>query len=93
MRQTGVVTLHVEYAGGSIQYCILFIFGLFYEYSNLEYIRIHIISRVNQAEYGIHIRVVAPQEYVNIYSTRRVVTCPVGLCKILLYFKVLVNES
>jgi len=28
---------------------------------------------VNQAEYGIHIRVVAPQKYVNIYSTRRAV--------------------
>jgi len=27
--------------------------------------------RVNQAEYGIHILVVAPQEYVNIDSTRR----------------------
>ena len=26
---------------------------------------------VNQAECGIHIRVVAPQEYVNIYSARR----------------------
>jgi len=25
-----------------------------------------------QAEYGIHIRVIAPQEYVNLYSTRRV---------------------
>ena len=29
---------------------------------------------MNQAEYGIHIRVVAPQEYVNIYSTRRMPT-------------------
>jgi len=28
---------------------------------------------VNHAEYGIHIRVVAPQEYVNLYSTRRCV--------------------
>jgi len=25
----------------------------------------------NQAEYVIHILVIAPQEYVNIYSTRR----------------------
>jgi len=28
--------------------------------------------RVNQAEYSIPILLVAPQEYVNIYSTRRV---------------------
>ena len=71
------MTLHVEYAGRRIKYGILFIFGLFYEYSNLEYVRIHVISRVNQAEYGTHIRVVAPQKYVNIYSTRRPVTPPV----------------
>ena len=62
--------LHVEYAGGRIKYGILFIFGLFYEYSALEYVCIHVISMVNQAEYGLHIRVVVPQEYVNIYSTR-----------------------
>ena len=29
---------------------------------------------VNQAEYVIHVRVVAPQEYVSIYSTRRIGT-------------------
>jgi len=40
---------------------------------HLEYVRIHVIYRVDQAEYGIHIRVVAPQEYVNIYSTHRAV--------------------
>ena len=45
---------------------------MFYEYIHLEYVRIHVIYRVNQAEYVIRIRVVAPQEYVNIYSTRRV---------------------
>jgi len=39
---------------------------------HLEYARIHAICRVNQAEYGIRVRVVAPQEYVNLYSTRRV---------------------
>jgi len=61
-----------------MQYGILFIFGLCYEYGNLEYVRIHVISRVNQAEYGIHIRVIAPQEYVNIYSMRRTTT----LCKV-----------
>jgi len=37
------------------------------------YLRIYVIYRVNQAEYGIHILLVALQEYVNIYSTRRMV--------------------
>jgi len=41
---------------------------------HLEYVRIHTIYRVYQAECVIHILVVAPQEYVNIYSTRRVGT-------------------
>ena len=45
-----------------------------HEYIQLEYVRIHVINRVNQAENGIHIRVVAPQEYVNIYSTRKIDT-------------------
>jgi hypothetical protein len=31
----------------------------------------HGIYRVNQAEYVVRIRVAAPQEYVNAYSTRR----------------------
>ena len=44
----------------------------FCEYIHLEYVRIHIIYRVNQAEYVIHTIAVAPQEYVNIYSTRRI---------------------
>jgi len=43
----------------------------FFAYVHLEYVRIHVIYRVNQAEYVFHIRVVAPQEYVNIYSTCR----------------------
>ena len=38
---------------------------------DLEYERIRVIYRVNQAEYGIRILVVAPQEYANIYLTRR----------------------
>jgi len=46
-------------------------FSLFCEYLYLEYARIHVIYRVDQAEYVIHILVAAPQEYVNIYSTRR----------------------
>jgi len=45
---------------------------MFCEYLDLEYVRGHIIYRANQAEFVIHIVVVAPQEYVNIYSTRRV---------------------
>jgi len=53
------------------EYGILFIFCLFCEYIPLEYVRVPVISRVNQAEYVVHIREVAPQEYVNIYSTRR----------------------
>jgi len=53
---------------------ILFIFSLFCENITLEYVRIHVIYRVNQAEYVIHMLVVAPQEYVNIYPARRVWT-------------------
>jgi len=71
-----VMTLHVEYTERSIQSGILFIFSLFYEYGNLEYVHIHVIYRVNQAEYVIRIRVAASQECVNIYSTRRVMTRP-----------------
>jgi len=40
----------------------------------------HVIYRVNQAGYVIHILLVAPQEYVNIYSTRRVEELSVHLC-------------
>jgi len=68
-----VVALHVEYAGGGINYVILFIFSPFYEYSNLEYVHIHVIYRVIQTEYVIRILVAVSQEYVNTYSTRRVV--------------------
>jgi len=54
-----------------MKYGILFIFTLFYEYSTLEYVHIHVIFiyRVHQAEYGIRILVAASQEYVNTYST------------------------
>jgi len=38
----------------------------------LEYVRIYVIYRVNQAVYVIHIRMAAPQEYLNTYSTPRV---------------------
>ena len=53
----------------------LFILSMFCEYSHLEYVRIHVIYGVNQANHVIHVRVVAPQEYVNTYSTCRPVTC------------------
>jgi len=64
--------LYVEYAGGGIAYGIIFRFSLLYAYGNLECVRIHVICRVNQTEYGIRILVAASQEYVNTYSTRRV---------------------
>ena len=64
-------TLHVEYPERGKEYGILFRFSLVCEYARLEYARIYVIYRVNQAEYGIHSLVVGPQEYVNTYSTRR----------------------
>jgi len=68
-RQRWVFPLHVEYAERGIEYGILFIFSLFCEYIHLEYM---VIYRVDQAEYLTHMLAVAPQEYVNSYSTRRV---------------------
>jgi len=68
VRDGGWSGLHVEYAERGKEYDILFIFSLFCEY---EYVRIHAIHKVNQAEYGIHILVAASQEYVNSYSTSR----------------------
>ena len=58
-------TLHVEYAERRIEYGILFIFRPFHEYSLLECDHIPVEYRVHQAEYGVHIRVAASQEYVN----------------------------
>ena len=62
--------LYVEYAEQRIKSGILFIFSLFHEYNNLEYVHIHVIYRVDQAEHVIRIRVATSQEYVNTYSTR-----------------------
>jgi len=45
---------------------ILFICCLPCKYVHLEYVRVHVICRVHQAEYVIHLLVVAPQEYVEI---------------------------
>jgi len=50
----------------------LFMLSLFCEYGNLQYLHVHVIHRVNQAEYGIRIRVAASQEDVNLFLTRRV---------------------
>jgi len=86
--RTGAIGLHVEYVERGYEYGVLFMSSLFCEYIHLEYICVHGIHRVNQAEYGIHVLVVAPQEYVNIYSTRRVI----GLYKRILSFKALVHE-
>jgi len=67
--------LRVEYAERGNEYGILFIVSLLCEYIHLEYLRIHVMYTVNQAEYIIHNNVVAPQECVNTYSTRRVRLC------------------
>jgi len=58
---------------------ILLRFGLFCEYSNHEYVRIHAIYRVHQAGYAFHIPADAPPEYVNMYSPRRSLTSLVGV--------------
>jgi len=50
-------------------------FRLFCEYIHLEYVRIHVIYRVDQTECVIHVLVVAPQEYVNL-SIQHVGTHP-----------------
>jgi len=67
-----VLCLHAEYAERRLKYRILFIFSLFCEYINLEYVRVPVIFRVNQAEYVIHFLVAASKAYVKTYSTRRV---------------------
>jgi len=50
-----VCSLRVEYAERSQQDGILFTFSLFCGYMNLEYVRIHVICRVDQAEYVIRV--------------------------------------
>jgi len=71
VRIDNLAVLHVEYAERGKENGILCRFSLFCEYSHLESARIHAIYRINQAEYVIHMHVVAPHEYVNMYSTRR----------------------
>jgi len=41
------------------------------EYMDLEYVRAQVIYRVKQVEYSIRVLVVAFQEHMNTYSTRR----------------------
>jgi len=64
----GAMNLDVEYVEGRRKYGILFICSLFCvclralciltvcEYMNLEYVRIHVICRLNQAGYTIRIQ-------------------------------------
>jgi len=42
--------IHLEYAERGRKYDILFIISLFCGYNNLEYVRVPVIYRVNQAE-------------------------------------------
>jgi len=54
----------------------------------LEYVHIHVIYRVNQAEYVMRICVAASHEYVNVYSTRRdepPCTCTSGRARLALF--------
>jgi len=60
---------------------------------SLEYLHIHVIYQVNQAEYGIHILVLAPQEHVNIYSTRRFATLRGRWCALRSGFSLLGYEQ
>jgi len=80
--EAGVLYLHhVEYAERRLNYGILFLFSLFCEYSNFEYLWVLGMCRVHQAEYGIpilvaaeygmHVLAAASQEYVTAYATRR----------------------
>ena len=68
------ICLRVEYAERGKAHGILFRLSPFCEWIDLEYVRIHVTYyRIHQAEYTIRILVAAPQEYVNTYSTRRLV--------------------
>jgi len=48
-----VDSLHVEYAERWTQFGILFRLNLFCEHIHLEYVRVPVLDRVHQAEYGI----------------------------------------
>jgi len=70
---SGVGLLHA-YMLNMRKYDILFTFSPIYEYTNLDYEHVPVQYRVHQAEYGIHMHVAASREYVNTYSTRRMIT-------------------
>jgi len=63
--------LNVEYAKRRIKCDILFIFSLFHEYIPLEYVRVRVIYRVYQAEYGIRFLAAVSQQNVKTDSTPR----------------------
>jgi len=65
---------HVDTRSAEKKYRIIFMFGLLYEYSSLEYERIYVMFRVTQAEYDTRILMAASQECVNTYSTPRTAT-------------------
>jgi len=46
------------------------VFLVFYIYSNLTYVQIHVIYRNNRAEYVIRISMAASRQHVNTYSIR-----------------------
>ena len=78
--------LHVKYAEHINKYHIIFMFSLFYEYSNFVYAYICVIYRVTQAKYQIRIIMAAPHEYVNTYSTRRPVKSIFGNLPFLIWW-------
>ena len=66
-----LAVLHVEYAELLRKYSILFIFNLLCEYIDLAYVRVPVVSRVNQVKYGIPMLMAVSQEYVSTDLTRR----------------------
>jgi len=68
-----------EYRERRITYGILFILSPFYECIDLEYLVSMSYTGLLQAEYVIDIRLAVPQEYVNTFSTRRLLTTPTVL--------------
>jgi len=53
----------------------------FCECINLEYVRMHVIYRVHQAEHAICTLMAASPEYVNTYSTSRVLASATALAQ------------
>jgi len=74
--------LHVECAERRTKCGIIFMHSLFYEYIDLEYVRVPVEYRVHQAEYKTPILVAAPQAYGNTYSTRRTIAPLTSPCRL-----------